>query len=240
MAAEHKLLRQDQLFENDLPFEEPLTEAYVKTLQQQIPEGHDAQGRYHVYAAAEKTFMSEYGVYVSPETFHQAVDSEEATPEAIIATAEHHYERLRNIGLKVVGHAFEPINDTEHFVLHPAYPTIIAGAKYIHSARPTDRQKGSQDMGGSLTSHEIGTLDIEKILLEPIREYFEWCQTGNQEYVLCQLNYLNSYIYHVGTGSIALQAIESSLASVEHGSLRTQLQDFEDFARQLKTKATKK
>jgi hypothetical protein len=240
MAAEHKLLRHDQLFDDGFPFEETLTEVYFTALQNKIPEGHDNEGRYHAYAAADKIFVAEYGVYVSPETFHQAFDLDKATPEAVITTAERHYKQLRDIGIKVVGHAFEPINDTEHFALHPKYPTILAGAKYIHSARPTDRPKDSQDIGGSLTSHEIGTLDIDKILLEPLREYFEWCQKSNQEYVLSQLNYLSSYIYHVSTGSTGLQSIESSLGSVEHGSLRTQLQDFEDFARQLKTKATKK
>jgi hypothetical protein len=227
----------ETLFEDSFPFgPDALPEMYLEQLQESVPDGHDASRRYHLYATSKQMFLRKHGLLITPETFHQAVDVDEATPEDLIETAGAHYKRIRQMGIKVVGHMFGVIDpNSEKYISHAYYPTILTGAKLLLPDSETGTKKLGPNIGGTLNDTTIEKYKIadrlQKKLLEPIKAYYDWCQTTNQPYVLQQLNYLHSYVYFAPTQTIGLQAIETSMGSAELGNLDTRRRDFDNFAK---------
>jgi hypothetical protein len=237
MAAETNLNK--QLFDDSFLFRpQDLSKLYLEHLQDQEPDGHDDAGRYHPYALSNKSFLRDVEVSVYPETFHQAVDMEEASAEAIIETAKLHYQQIRQLGMKVVGHLFGVVeHDSDHFVSHSYYPTILSGAKYLRPYTDASRKMLDLEIGGTLNEHTIEKHNLSnkllRQLLEPVQAYYNWCQSSNQPYVLSQLNYLHSFVYFAPTKTIGLQTVETRMGSVELGNLDARRRDFKHFAKSI-------
>jgi hypothetical protein len=215
-----------------------------------------------IYAMHHKLYTLVPGIWIKPEAFHQAHDMSEGEPsdvtDEVIKTATAHYEQLRGFGMKVVGHLFEPIpEDLEGFQTNSRYPTVLAGAKSrteAASANPTlvdgtpsDIARYVEDLasiyGKTLSEDAIGDLgitsnDLEKAIIAPVREYYAWCRTENEAYVLSglDLSHMHNYTYHP-VGHIGLTEVTTTLASVELGNLDSSERSFQRFADALQAAA---
>lgn len=244
MAIENKIPQEDQLFDDTFALDAPLSEIYLDVLRRAPFHDEPIPEPWPVYAADEKVYAPEYGISIKPDTFHQAADFGD-TPQDMIETANAHYQQLRQIGMKVVGHTFEAIEkDTDDFQTHGQYPTILVGAKYLSRSRQNDQPvKYGDDAGGPFSDVMIDALGLtgdklEEILINPIRQYLEWCKETNQPYVLTNLSALFSYVYQARQQTLGLQEVTSRMGRVHFdgnwapvGNLWSATRSFEHFVK---------
>lgn len=147
---EHKIPQDDQLFDDKFDFLDgaSLADLYLESLRKASEQHHDGSVTrpYPIWRARGGMYIPEYGMSIAPEAYHPATDLDQATPEQIIDTAKSHYDKLREFGMKVVGHVFEPIDPgSDDFETHPDYPTILVGVKHLTKSRLNDRVEDKSD-----------------------------------------------------------------------------------------------
>src|SRR5438445_12515216 len=95
---EVKIPPADSLFDDALPIEASLAEIYLEELRrasnEELPEPIPV---FTIPHGASKVYVPQYGMWVRPETFHQAFDFGVSPREAVDMAAAHH-ERLRELG----------------------------------------------------------------------------------------------------------------------------------------------
>lgn len=245
----------DAFFTDSFDLGASLSELYeneIHRLEQQA--GEDPSSPIPIYAMrGGKAYIVEQGIWIRPDTFHQAYDLGGDTEE-VVETATAHYAQLREFGMKVVGHLFEPVEeDFEGFQTHPKYPTILVGGKSRIEKEPINpmqltagedsraryREAADRAHGRTLSQEAIEELgvtqeDLENAILSPLREYYAWCKAKGEAYVLSSLDVhsIHNYIRHP-LGYIGLTEVSTTMGSVELGNLRSSEQNFKHFAKTL-------
>lgn len=255
MSIESRVPPQDDLFEDELNLgDTSLSELYLDALASSFARSGEEMPRpWPVYAARGDVYVHEYGITIKPETFHQAADFGDKAKD-IIGVATEHHERLRELGIKVVGHAFEPVSTRDRaFQTHlKKYPTILVGTKYLaKGVRESDRVEGEgedSEVGGTLTRFEEFGLTVDDLktgFLDHIKEYYLWCKSSRQDYVLSDLNDLFSYLYHRRQDAIALQKVSTDMGRIHFpgdlapvGNLWGRARSFEKFYESITGEAT--
>jgi hypothetical protein len=216
--TESKIPANDELFEDSFDFLEgtSLADLYLEELRRLSERHYDGivTRPYPIWRARGEVLALEYGISITPEAYHPAIDLTQETPQQITETAHSHYERLRELGMPVVGHLFEPINESQgDFELHPQYPTILVGTKYPTNRRPNDKPENDEQGAGSKFVYDLDRavelgFDVEEAeekLLSPVRAYLQWCKESDQPYMHTGLGdfvpdtdfvSLSAYLYH--------------------------------------------
>jgi len=204
-----------------------------------------------------KLYDAERGIWVKPDTFHQAFDLGGTTDE-VVETATTHYEKLREFGMKVVGHLFEPVEgDFAGFQTHPRYPTIMVGGKSRigkehlkpiqvsagEAGRVRYQEASDRIYGRTLSEEAIKELgvtheDLDSAILTPLQEYYAWCKANGEAYVVSSLDVhgIHNYIRHP-LGQIGLTEVSTTMGSVELGNLDSSELSFRHFADTLRAAA---
>ena len=237
MAIENRIPADDRVFDDNFDFLEgaSLADLYVADLQG----GNDAAELsaprpYPIWRSRYKAYAWDYGIEITPETYHPAVDLDNLSGAEIGEMAHDHYKKMRELGLKVVGHMFEPIDEkSEMYELHPKYPTILVAKKYPTQRRATDRPDGmpenaikgynfSDIVGGRIDFlAEFGELnlsadDYDEMAVKPLDAYISWCKESDQPYMHTSAISLPAYFYHMPQRSLLLQEISTMMGKTNY------------------------
>lgn len=182
-----------------------------------------------------------HSMTVEPQTYHQMIGQGGSAAE-IVTTAISHHQKLRELGMTVVGHQFEIVRtDDTRFATIKDHPTVIAGAKLAHlppQKGPTKAPAASTRLVG-INKELLDDIKMDQhafvaAIVNPLEAYLQWCGDDGQEYVLSELTNTLHYFHHTKTGRIALQRVSSSLGSIELGNLEFRKKDLELFKAHLR------
>lgn len=267
MTAENKIPENDQLFDDNFDFLEgaSLAELYLEGLHR-ISERHNdgsVTRPYPIWRVPEnrgEMLVDEYGITIRPQAYHRAIDLDKAKPDQIVETAHNHYEQLRQLGMPVVGHMFEPISKrSRDFEIDRRYPTILAAAKLLSDERVSDQPEnpveGERQYIGAerlIDADGIGRLGLtaeeyEEKLIGPVRAYLKWCEESGQTYMHSDVVDIDAYMYQERQRVLGLRRPSTLMQRTTYegdfmvpvGSLYMAAQEFGDFTKKLTGKEEK-
>lgn len=223
------------LFEDTFPEGLNLTEILTRQLMKsgmESPLPIYALSGFYPYVSPDRSLF----ISLSPDSFLQP-SSLGVDPEEIVAMAKNHYNKLRSFGMNVVGHNIEvvdPLNESMEVVASGNTATILTGAKFpfFEAWKPYTGVPQTQypiysdgDNYRALCKKQgIPNTGIAESIIAPLEQYLDWCERDRQDYVL-SLSGLEKYLYHTGSGKIALQHLTAQFGSIELGNLNARTRD---------------